>query len=81
MGEHLKEVRIYYLCPIHWCNVLGIKSDRKKKESLRLGKVELAHAFNKYPFLPSFKLGPEPEMLQKQLKPQLRQEESASISG
>lgn len=63
-------------------NVLGIKSDRKKKRiSLKLGKVEQAHAFNKYPFLPSFKLGPEPERLQKQQKPQLGEEESASISG
>lgn len=80
MGGHLKEVRIYYLCPVHWCKVLGIKSDREKKDIFKLGKVEPAHAFKKYPFLPSFKLGTEPELLQKQQKPQLRQE-SASISG
>lgn len=75
MGGHFKEDRIYYSCPIHWCNVLWIKSDRKKKASFKLGKVEQAHAFNNYPFLPSFKPGPEPEKLQKQHKSQVRQEE------
>jgi len=27
MGEHVEVVRIYCLCPIHWCTVLGRKSE------------------------------------------------------